>query len=273
MPDYSLVPVDYQPDFENYSLVPVEHDPFREDDVTPQAQAGPQPVPPQPQQPQSPATRGDLSDIGKPLIGDGGQFSAGTAFGNKAADIASKVAYGLMKQITTLPQRAIEASAADVQHLGEPGYTPQSIGPAVETALMMMGMGSLAAERGAVGAFGGKLPASRAAEKGFHGIGTTPNGGPTFVGTEHLYPAGPGQRSVFKMPLTGSRKADVALANEMGGFADPPKGYRWHHVDDFDPQTGESTLELITKEAHEATYPHAGSVSQWEKFHGRPYKR
>ncbi len=52
---------------------------------------------------------------------------------------------------------------------------------------------------------------------------TTPNGGPTFAGSDHLYPAGPGQLCVFKMPLTGSRKADVALANKMGGFAEKPE--------------------------------------------------
>jgi hypothetical protein len=33
MPGYSLVPVDYQPDFDNYSLVPVDHDPFAADDT------------------------------------------------------------------------------------------------------------------------------------------------------------------------------------------------------------------------------------------------
>jgi len=42
----------------------------------------------------------------------------------------------MMQQIFAIPQRLIEASAADVQHLGEDGYTPQSIGPAIETALM-----------------------------------------------------------------------------------------------------------------------------------------
>jgi hypothetical protein len=34
MPDYSLVPVDYQPDFNDHSLVPVDHDPFAADGVT-----------------------------------------------------------------------------------------------------------------------------------------------------------------------------------------------------------------------------------------------
>ena len=57
MSDYSLVPVDHQPDFENVSLVPVDHDPFVDDGVTQQAQdqqaAQTQPVRPldQPQQP------------------------------------------------------------------------------------------------------------------------------------------------------------------------------------------------------------------------------
>jgi hypothetical protein len=271
--DYALVPVEHQPDFDNVALVPVDHDPFNEESVRQQAQAQPQPVSPQPQQPQSSARGGGLPDIGPPLIGDGGQFSAGTAFGNKAADVASKVAYGLMKQLATLPQRAIEASAADVQHLGEPGYTPQSIGPAVETALMMMGTGSLTAERGAVGALGGKPPAARAAEKGYAGIGTTPNGGPTHVGTDHLYPAGEGQRSVVPVPLTGSRRKDKKLANELGGFTNTPEGYLWHHVDDFDPKSGNATLELVKKGAHNATLPHAGSVAQYEKHHGVKYKR
>ena len=273
MSDCSLVPVDHQPEFERVSLVPVEHDPFIEEGEAQQEQAQPQSVPPHPQQPQSSATRDDLPDIGPPLIGDGGQFSAGTAFGNRAADVASKVAYGLMKQIATLPQRAIEASAADVQHLGEDGYTPQAIGPAVETALMMMGTGSLTAERGAVGALGGKPPAARAAEKGYAGVGTTSEGGPIFAGSDHIYPAGEGQKSVVQIELSGSRRNDYKHANEAGGFTETPEGYMWHHVDDFDPKTGTSSLELVKRNAHEATLPHAGSVSQYEKFHGIKYKR
>jgi hypothetical protein len=118
-----------------------------------------------------------------------------------------------------------------------------------------------------------RSPASRAAEKGFFGMDTTPNGGPTLAETDHLYPAGEGQQSVVKMPLTGSRKADKKLANAIGGFAEKPKGYVWHHVDDFDPQTGTSTLELVDEMAHWATLPHTGSVAQYEKFHGLRYKR
>jgi len=73
--------------------------------------------------------------------------------------------------------------------------------------------------------------------------------------------------------LTGSRKADIKRANEEGGFTETPDGYIWHHVDDFDPQSGTSSLELVDKNAHRATTRHAGSVAQYEKHHGTRYKR
>jgi hypothetical protein len=118
-----------------------------------------------------------------------------------------------------------------------------------------------------------RSPASRASEKGYSDISTTLNGGPTLAGSDHLYPAGEGQRSVVKIKLTGSRRADKKLANELGGFTEAPDGYMWHHVDDFDPATGTSSLELVKNHAHRATYPHSGSVAQYQRFHGKPYKR
>jgi hypothetical protein len=71
MPDYSLVPIDHQPDFDGYSLVPVDYDPFAEDGVAQrsqiqQAQAQPQ-GPPQ----QQPATGAGQPDAGAPAAGGG----------------------------------------------------------------------------------------------------------------------------------------------------------------------------------------------------------
>jgi hypothetical protein len=73
MPDYSLVPVDYQPDFDGYTLVPVDHDPFAEDGPAQQAQiqqgqaqARPQGSPQQP-----PATGAGQPDAGAPAAGGG----------------------------------------------------------------------------------------------------------------------------------------------------------------------------------------------------------
>ncbi|WP_431204359.1 HNH endonuclease [Bradyrhizobium betae] len=116
-------------------------------------------------------------------------------------------------------------------------------------------------------------PAAWAAKKGYVGVGTTVNGGPTFAGTKHLYPAAPGRLSVVRIKLTGSRRRDKELANKWGGFSETPRDYRWHHVDDFDPESGEASLELIHKDVHDATLPHAGSVAQYEDHHGVKYKR
>ena len=55
MADYSLVPVDHQPDFDGVSLVPVEHDPFEGDDGVAQSA-----------QPPPPATNLDQANAGVP---------------------------------------------------------------------------------------------------------------------------------------------------------------------------------------------------------------
>ncbi len=68
MPDYSLVPVDHQPDFDDYSLVPVDHDPFAEDGLVQQAQLQQPPTPTEPAQPQ-PQTQPQQPDAGAPAAG------------------------------------------------------------------------------------------------------------------------------------------------------------------------------------------------------------
>jgi hypothetical protein len=62
-----------------------------------------------------------------------------------------------LKSVATIPQRAIEGSTQDVQHLGEAGYQPQSVGPAADAAITLAGAGAPAAEAGAAGIFGGRL--------------------------------------------------------------------------------------------------------------------
>lgn len=118
------------------------------------------------------------------------------------------------------------------------------------------------------------------ARKGFPGVRVTENGGPTFVGTDYLYPISTGQSNVVEITLTGSRRQDFVAANRLAGLEsivpegmDAPKGYTWHHVDNYDPYTGRATLELVQQGAHRATQPHAGSVVQWEIVTGQKYKR
>jgi hypothetical protein len=93
MPDYSLVPVDYQPDFDDYSLVPVDHDPFAEDGLAQQAQFQQPPTPtqpaqPQPQsQPQQPATGAGQPGVNGPATGNSPSGSGGGAgVGNAGID-------------------------------------------------------------------------------------------------------------------------------------------------------------------------------------------
>lgn len=121
---------------------------------------------------------------------------------------------------------------------------------------------------------------ARAAEKGYPGVQVTQNGGPTFANTDYLFPVQEGQQNVITLELTGSRRLDFKAANKAAGLqdlvppgADSPSGYVWHHVDDFNPVTGTSTLELVERGPHNATIPHTGSVNQWERLHGVPYKR
>jgi hypothetical protein len=89
MPDFSLVPVDHQPDFEDVSLVPVDHNPFSADGVSPLAQAQPartqsQPAQPQPESPpQQPATGVGQPNVNAPAnsVGSGGPPNGGAAGG------------------------------------------------------------------------------------------------------------------------------------------------------------------------------------------------
>jgi hypothetical protein len=71
MPDYSLVPVDYQPDFDDYSIVPVDHDPFAADGVAQQAQIQQTQAQPQGPPQQQPPTRAGQPDAGAPAAGGG----------------------------------------------------------------------------------------------------------------------------------------------------------------------------------------------------------
>lgn len=67
MPDYTLLPVDYQPDFDDHSLVAVDHDPFAADGPAQQAQI--QQAQAQPQQ-KPPAVAGQ-PDTGAPTAMSG----------------------------------------------------------------------------------------------------------------------------------------------------------------------------------------------------------
>ncbi|MFW7377172.1 RHS repeat-associated core domain-containing protein, partial [Vagococcus fluvialis] len=109
-------------------------------------------------------------------------------------------------------------------------------------------------------------------------LGLSRYSGVDFSGTDALYQGG---TNTVKIKMTGGRYGDFKAANELAGYKGAsgnatgkahPDGYTWHHLKDYDPVTNESTVQLVKTEAHEATFPHAGSVSQFEKHHGVEYE-
>ena len=87
MPDYSLVPVDHQPDFDDYSLVPVDHDPFAADGATQQAQIQLAQTQPQGPPQQQPATGAGQPGVNGPATGNSPSGSGGGAgVGNAGSD-------------------------------------------------------------------------------------------------------------------------------------------------------------------------------------------
>ncbi len=153
MGDYSLVPVEHQPDFENVSLVPVEHDPFSADGLS--LPAGTQPegrsqnvatgtAPSTVSAPvaDTPAAVGESHNRGSavasapsrtatenpkaaPMSSAPSNFSFWPAWGNVGA--AMPEAYGAKAPImdplakalvsaATLPQRAMDASGESFAH-------------------------------------------------------------------------------------------------------------------------------------------------------------
>ena len=92
-----------------------------------------------------------------------------------------------------------------------------------------------------------------------------------FSGSPDLYPTTANQKNVVEIVMQGSRTRDFTQANKAAGFTKTPQGYTWHHVADFDPSTGKTTMQLVTRTAHEATYPHAGSADQFAKHFNVTY--
>ncbi|WP_041706656.1 HNH endonuclease [Ruminiclostridium cellulolyticum] len=118
----------------------------------------------------------------------------------------------------------------------------------------------------------GKTPAERAEKKGYKGIGTTKNGGPDFASTEYLYPVKEGQRNIVTIKMTGDRGRDFTQAFDEAKIPSRERksikeNYTWHHADDFDPKSGTCSMQLVQKEAHEATYTHKGSCAQYDEYH------
>jgi RHS repeat-associated protein len=90
-----------------------------------------------------------------------------------------------------------------------------------------------------------------------------------FTGHSDLFPH---ENSAVKIKLTGDRDSDFTRAfKESGIKKTDASGYTWHHVADFNPTTGESTMQLVKRATHEANLPHKGSAGQFADHFGVEY--
>lgn len=57
---------------------------------------------------------------------------------------------------------------------------------------------------------------------------------------------------IVKIQYTGDYEQDFQAANEVAGLNQKkaPRGYVWHHLDDYDPATNTGTMQLVEQEAH-----------------------
>jgi hypothetical protein len=141
MSDFSLVPVDHQPDFSDVSLVPVDHDPFSADGIVEQARA--QPGGP----PQQLASRVGQPDVGPP-VNNVQTVASGESYDPDLKPANGVPAPGPPYNLSPTPTLPPDNSAVDWSRYSQPfgelkpaTYTPtQRIGYLAADALMGLGM-------------------------------------------------------------------------------------------------------------------------------------
>lgn len=78
--------------------------------------------------------------------------------------------------------------------------------------------------------------------------------------------SGAGKNTII-IKLTGDRSSDFTRAFSASGVSKSYAiRYTWHHVADFNPQTGETTIQLVKTSTHEVHLPHKGSAGQFADY-------
>jgi hypothetical protein len=93
------------------------------------------------------------------------------------------------------------------------------------------------------------------------GLKFKPTGYPDFTPYAMVLPNG---QKEIAIELTGSYKADAAMANSALGFKRTPRGWSWHHVEDG------RAMQLVPEELHSVT-AHTGGVAEYKHSHGVGY--
>ena len=108
-------------------------------------------------------------------------------------------------------------------------------------------------------------------ERGFHDVKATKNGGLDYADSDALYPIKEGQKNIISIEYSGVYSTDFENASLSAlGQKSTPKGYVWHHLDDYDPKTNRGTMQLVKQEAHSGI-SHIGGCSQYKQATGKSY--
>lgn len=127
-------------------------------------------------------------------------------------------------------------------------------------------------------------PVGTGEKHGLENLKRTKNGGVDFSESDYIMRTDDGQPVEVKIKSTGNRKKDYLEAEkilkEQGMDTDfkslrtgKTKEYVWHHVDDYNALTNETTLQFVEVEAHQGVGQHTGSAKQYYQANGRGYSK
>lgn len=124
--------------------------------------------------------------------------------------------------------------------------------------------------------YNGKTPKEKAAENGFE-INETENGGADFSNTEYLYKTKLGKDATVKIKMSGKRSQDTkAVFDKLGIPKEEQKELlkenRLFYLDDYDPDTGECTIQIVKKNPYNVVNKYAGAKAQYKANTGIQYK-
>ena len=93
-----------------------------------------------------------------------------------------------------------------------------------------------------------------------------------FAETEYLYKTAGEEKNIVTIKLTGDELLDKKLANKLANLKKQPKGFTWHHLNDYNPKRGTCTMQLVETIIHKASCPHYGAVKLIEDLLKIVYK-
>lgn len=120
---------------------------------------------------------------------------------------------------------------------------------------------------------------------GLENLKSTKNGGVDFSESDYILRTESGEPIQVKIKSTGNRNKDYELAEqilkeEYGidiDFKSMRKGQHkthvWHHMDDYNVMTNETTMQFIEIDAHKKIRNHSGSANQYYTAHGHGYSK